>query len=90
MIKVNGFLLGGLVGFATSFISKVRELLRTFRSLFIQRAIVEFNQNAILYYLVKTKKIILFNRLIDRPFYFVRNPVSNDNRTYVVTPVIHN
>ena len=90
MIKVNGFLLGGLVGFATSFISKVRELLRTFRSLFIQRAIVEFNQNAILHYLIKTKKIILFNRLIDRPFYFVRNPVLNDNRTYVVTPVIHN
>jgi len=85
----NGFLLGGLVGFAVSFLSKVKELIKTFRSLFIQRAVIEFNSDKIMYYLIKTGKIVLLNRFIDRPFYFVRYLESDSSKTYVATPVIH-
>lgn len=89
-MSTNGFLLGGLVGFAASFLSKVKNLIKTFRSLFIQRAIVEFNSDRTLHYFIKTGKITLLNRFIDRLFYFVINSKSDDIKSYVVTPVIHN
>ena len=89
-MSTNGFLLGGLVGFAASFLSKVKNLIKTFRSLFIQRAVIEFNDDKMLYYFIKTGKITLLDRFIDRLFYFVTNLDSDNVKSYVVTPVIYN
>jgi len=85
--STSSFMFGTIVGLFTSFIAKVKDMLRTFRSLFIQRDIVKFNPHILMHYFVKHGDIILLNRFMDRFYYiFSRNP----DKCYMSTPTLHN
>jgi len=70
--STSSFMFGTIVGIFTSFITKVKDMLRTFRSLFIQRDIVKFNPHILMHYFVKHGDIILLNKFrIDFTIYLV-------------------